>query len=94
MDRVGIDHVHLLGDVAFGGQCQRLGGEAPDRAGRRPGRCAKALANVSGNAGWWPVRCAVTAAQQELERQALPRFPAIERIAVVGQQVSQLASSS
>ena len=88
MDGVGIDHVHLLGDVALGRQRQRLGGE---------GRIARAVVQYVregarervGELGPAAGLMRRYRAQQEVDRQTLAGFPAVERVAVVGEQVGQ-----
>ena len=90
MDLLRVDHVELLGDIGLGWQAQRqflergiqrrMAQNATHRLqeGRREHRANRCVGRLGQRR-----QCAA-------QRQALAGFPAVERVAVVGQQVQQL----
>jgi len=81
VQRVGVDHRHLLGEEGFRRQRQRLGGEGRvvgallehPRAGVEEG--GRGLAGVL---------------EEDRRHQPLPRLPAVERVVVLRHEVDQL----
>ena len=91
MNGVRVDHRELFGDVDFERQRQRFGGKrrifCPSVENAAKGICQEVR-----EATLLPGVLVRNALQQERHRQPLPGFPAVERIAVVAQQVLQGAS--
>ena len=95
MDRIGIRHVHLLGQYHFQGQHQGLRHQS--RIPTRFEGGGEQVPDGFGIRGWDPVLRSprvpaqyLHPAQQDAHGQPLTRFPAIERIRIEGHQVGEI----